>query len=104
MEFKNYINGEWVASSDGATFEQRNPADLDEVTGLWPLSPRADAVAAIDAAQAAFPTWRDMGVHRRAEHLKRALALMVERRDQVAAIVTMENGKTLLWQQRHLLR
>lgn len=95
MEYRNYINGEWVAASDGATFEQRNPANLDEVTGLWPMSPRADATRAIEAAQAAFPAWRDLGVYKRSEYLKRALELMKERQQEIAEVLTLENGKTV---------
>ena len=94
-DFSNYINGNWVPASDGATFAQRNPADLDEVTGHWPLSPPEDAVAALEAARDAFPGWRAEGVHGRAAYLKRALALMIERREAIARVLTLENGKTV---------
>ncbi len=93
--FQNYIGGEWVASSDGRTFEQRNPANLDEVTGLWPAATVEDARRAVSAAEAAFPAWRALTVYQRAEILKRALALMIERRDAMARVLTLENGKTL---------
>lgn len=45
MKYQNYINGEWVGSADGKTFEQRNPANLEQVTGEWPKSTREDAQA-----------------------------------------------------------
>jgi aldehyde dehydrogenase (NAD+) len=93
--FPNYRNGEWVFASNGKTFEQRNPADLTEVTGLWPLCPREDAIAALEAAQAAYPAWKGLGVHKRAALLQKALGLMVERRESIARILTIENGKTL---------
>jgi alpha-ketoglutaric semialdehyde dehydrogenase len=93
--FKNYIDGDWVGSSDGATFEQRNPADLTKVTGAWPASTRDDARRAVAAAEAAFPGWRALTPAQRAEYLKRALDGMVRRCDEFAAILTMENGKTL---------
>jgi alpha-ketoglutaric semialdehyde dehydrogenase len=93
--FQNYIGGTWVASSDGRTFEQRNPANLDEVTGLWPACTIEDARRAIGAAEAAFPAWRALTVYRRAEYLKKALGLMAERRDAMARVLTLENGKTL---------
>ncbi len=95
MTYHNYINGEWLPASDGATFEQRNPANLEEVTGFWPKSPRADATRAIEAAQAAYPGWRALGVHQRAGYLKRAHNLMLERREKIAEILTLENGKTI---------
>jgi alpha-ketoglutaric semialdehyde dehydrogenase len=93
--FQNYIDGAWVPASDGATFEQRNPADLNEVTGWWPAASVVDAQAAITAAQAAQPAWAALTVYQRADYLKRALTLMVERRDQIAEVITVENGKTL---------
>ena len=52
--FQNYIDGNWIAAADGRTFEQRNPANLDEVTGLWPACTAEDARRAIGAAEAAF--------------------------------------------------
>ena len=36
MKSQNYIDGQWVGASDGKTFAQRNPADLEHVTGEWP--------------------------------------------------------------------
>jgi len=95
MENLNYINGQWVPASDGATYEHRDPANLERVTGVWPKAPREDAAKAIEAAQAAFPAWRDLGAHGRAEYLKRALALMIERREEIAQVITAENGKTI---------
>jgi len=92
--FQNYIGGNWVASADGRTFEQRNPADLDEVTGRWPACTAEDARRAIGAAERAFPAWRALTVYRRAEYLKKALGLMAERRDAMARVLTLENGKT----------
>jgi acyl-CoA reductase-like NAD-dependent aldehyde dehydrogenase len=93
--FQNYIDGNWVAAADGRTFEQRNPANLDEVTGLWPACTVEDAQRAIGAAEGAFPAWRALTVYRRAEYLKKALGLMAERRDAMARVLTLENGKTL---------
>ena len=53
----NIINGQLAESSDGATFESRNPALLNDVLGVFPLSTKADVDAALDAAHAAFPAW-----------------------------------------------
>ena len=95
MNYQNYIDGEWVGSADGRTFEQRNPANLEQVTGEWPKSTREDARRAIEAAHAAFPEWSGIGVHRRAEILSRAVAVMKGQTEKIAAILTEENGKTL---------
>ena len=95
MKYQNYIDGEWVDASDGKTFEQRNPADLDQVTGVWPSGTREDARRAIEAAHKAFPAWADLGVHGRAEYLSKALNVLRGRTEEIAAILTEENGKTL---------
>ena len=95
MEFKNYINGAWVGAADGKTFVQRDPANLENVTGIWPSSTRQDAQRAIEAAHAAFPAWADLGVHGRAQYLSQALQILKGRIETVAAILTEENGKTL---------
>lgn len=94
-KFKNYINGEWVDYVNGKTTEQRNPADLDEVTGLWPAASQEDVRAAIDAAQNAFGGWSSLPIARRAEYLKGALANMRERVEDIARVLTLENGKTI---------
>ena len=95
MKSQNYINGQWVGASDGKTFAQLNPADLEHVTGEWPQGTSADAEQAIEAAHAAFPAWADMGVYQRAEYLSRAVAVLKGRAEEIAAILTAENGKTL---------
>jgi len=93
--FKNYINGQWVYSSTNETFEQRNPAKLSEVTGLFPLSSKDDIFRAIEAAQLSFSGWKDLSPIRRAEYLQKALALMIQRKEEIAGILTLENGKTV---------
>ena len=95
MDYKNYIDGEWVGSADGKTFEQRNPSNLEEVTGHWPKSTREDAKRAIESSHAAFADWSGIGVHQRAEYLSKAVAVMRGRAEDIAAILTEENGKTL---------
>jgi aldehyde dehydrogenase (NAD+) len=93
--FKNYINGQWDGLSCGQTFTQRNPANLDEVTGVWPLSTAQDARRALEAAQNAFCDWSRLAVSKRAEYLKAAHQGLKRRRDELAEILTRENGKTL---------
>ena len=95
MEQQNYIDGAWVGAADGQTFEQRNPADLEKVTGIWPKGTRDDAKKAIESAHAAFPEWAGIGVFQRAEYLSRAVAVLKGRIEEIAATLTEENGKTL---------
>ena len=95
MEYQNFIDGQFVGSSDGQTFEQLDPANLNNVTGTWPKSTREDARRAIEAAHAAFPGWSGLGVHQRAEIMAKAVTAMKARTEEIAAILNEENGKTL---------
>jgi aldehyde dehydrogenase (NAD+) len=91
----NFINGQWVQSSDKTSFAQRNPADLQEITGMWPRSSVSDVNLAIESAAKAFAGWSSLTVYQRAEYFKKVLQLMKDRTDQIASIITLENGKTL---------
>lgn len=91
----NYVNGQWAASSGSETYEQRNPADLTSITGVYQSSSQEDTRAAINAAQGAFASWSALSVYERGEYLKRVLELMKARIDSIAAVITAENGKTL---------
>ena len=95
MEQQNYIDGAWVPAADGQTFEQRNPADLGQVTGIWPKGTRDDARKAIESAHAAFPEWAGIGVFQRAEYLSRAVTVLKGKMEAIAATLTAENGKSL---------
>src|SRR6202035_2226387 len=55
---RNFINGQWVESRSGRTIERRNPANLDEVVAVVPLSTREEVREAIAAAKTTFPSWR----------------------------------------------
>jgi acyl-CoA reductase-like NAD-dependent aldehyde dehydrogenase len=89
----NFINGQWVDSASGKTFERRNPANLSEVTSVSPLSTRAEISAAVAAARAAFPGWRDTPAPVRGKIILRAAALMEKRKEELARILTHEEGK-----------
>jgi aldehyde dehydrogenase (NAD+) len=95
FEGRNFIGGEWRAAASGKRFEQRNPADLREVTGRFADSGSEDIDAAIAAAQTAFPAWRALSPLARKAYLQRALGAMTARRDEIAAVITRENGKAL---------
>ena len=56
--YKNYIDGEWVASRSGHTFENRNPANTDDLIGVFQQSTADDVRAAIAAASRAYERWR----------------------------------------------
>jgi aldehyde dehydrogenase (NAD+) len=94
-EFKNYIDGKWVAASGGATFENRNPANWDDIIGTFPLSGDDDVEQAVAAAAKAYETWRLMPAPARGDIMRRAGDIMLRRKDELAAIMTREMGKTL---------
>ncbi len=95
VSFRNYIGGEWVSAEEEKSFEQRNPACLSEVTGRFSLSSAEDVRRAIAAAEEAFPKWRATSPTRRAEVLRNAWTLLIDRRESIAKVVTAENGKTM---------
>src|SRR4030095_833492 len=68
----NFIDGVWVRSRSGRTFENRNPADRDDLIGLFQDSTPEDADAALEAAARAYESWRLVPAPRRAELLFRA--------------------------------
>jgi aldehyde dehydrogenase (NAD+) len=92
---RNFINGAWVESSSGQSLERRNPADTREIVNTSPLSTRADARAAVSAAKAAFPAWRDTPAPVRGKIIARAAALMEQRKEALARLLTQEEGKIL---------
>jgi len=87
-----YINGEWVLADGGATFDVTNPADGTVVArianGAGPEIQRA-----VTAAHAAFREWSSLPPKDRGSILLKIQALMQERRDELARLVTLENGK-----------
>lgn len=90
----NSINGEWVPAASGASFEVTNPA-TGEIIGTAPNGGAADARRAIDAASAAFPAWRGKTAAERANLLRRLHDLILAHQDELALLLTREQGKPL---------
>ena len=90
--FRNYINGEWV---DGPTFENRNPANTDELVGLFVKGTAADVDRAADAAQAAFLKWSTMPGPARGALLFKVADILEKKFDQLGEEMCREEGKTL---------
>jgi aldehyde dehydrogenase (NAD+) len=93
--FQNYINGRWVDAASGKRFENRNPANWDEVIGTFPKSGKEDVEAAVRAARAAFESWRLVPAPKRGDILKAVGDLMVARKEELARQMTREMGKVL---------
>lgn len=88
------INGEWVDASDGATITVTNPAD-GSVIGTVPSLSAAEIQVAIKAAAAAQPAWRACTAKFRSSILRRWYDLIMQCQDDLAAILTTEQGKPL---------
>lgn len=93
--YHNFIGGEWRESAATKTTPNINPAYTDEVFGLVPHSTRNEVDAAIGAAQAAFLGWRDMPAPKRGEILLQAASVMKARKEDLARMMTLEEGKAI---------
>lgn len=93
-DFKNYINGQWVEARSGETFERRNPATGDLI-GSLAKGGAQDVDDAVRSAKNAFDTWRLYPAPRRGEILFRAGQLLIERKEELAQLMTEEMGKVI---------
>jgi succinate-semialdehyde dehydrogenase/glutarate-semialdehyde dehydrogenase len=89
-----YVNGEWVDAKSGETFAVYNPA-TGEALARVPLMSEADAKAAVSAADQAFKQWRVTTAKERAALLRRWFQLLQENQDDLALLMTLEQGKPL---------
>ncbi|MEC5406502.1 NAD-dependent succinate-semialdehyde dehydrogenase [Paraburkholderia sp. MPAMCS5] len=89
-----YINGEWCDAQSGATLDVVNPATGDKI-GTVARAGIVDLERAVAAAQAGFSAWRKISAFDRATLMRKAAALVRERADTIAALMTLEQGKPL---------
>ncbi len=94
-KFQNLINGKWVDAKSGQTFENRNPANWNEVIGIFPKSGKEDVDEAVKAARKAFESWRLMPAPKRGDILRKVGDLLVARKEELARQMTQEMGKVL---------
>ena len=95
IEVRNYIRGEWISIRSGREIEVRNPADQDELIGKGYLASVREAEAAVAAAVEALPAWSRMPAPKRGEIVERAADLLRSEQDDVARLLTREEGKTV---------
>jgi acyl-CoA reductase-like NAD-dependent aldehyde dehydrogenase len=93
--YKNFINGEWRDAKSGEAYENRNPANTDELIGMFASSGTEDVDAAVDAAKNAYNGWRLTPAPKRAEILFRAAEMLVQRKEDFSKDMTREMGKVL---------
>jgi len=89
-----FIGGEWVSADEGSVIEVTNPS-TGECVGSVPKMGAVETRRAIDAAHEALPTWRAATAKQRAALLRRWYDLMLENKEDLAAIMTSEQGKPL---------
>jgi succinate-semialdehyde dehydrogenase/glutarate-semialdehyde dehydrogenase len=92
MPYKLYVGGEWQDAESGRTIDIRNPA-TGETVGTQAYGSKADTAKALEAAARAFPEWKARTAYERGNFLNRAARLIRERADEIAKVLTQENGK-----------
>src|ERR687884_1407236 len=93
--FKNFICGHWVEPSTGAYFDNRNPADVTDVVGRFPLSGAEDVGRAVQSARRGFELWRRTPAPASGDVLRRVGDLLSARKEEIANLMTREMGKPL---------
>jgi alpha-ketoglutaric semialdehyde dehydrogenase len=93
--FKNYIDGKWLPAQAGQVIENRNPANRNDLIGLFPASDQDDVDAAVAAAKKAYAIWRLVPAPKRGELLYRVGELLRVHKEEIARIMTREMGKVL---------
>lgn len=91
----NWIGGQWVPSSNGETREVRNPSNTDEVVGVVAWSTEKEIAAAAEAAQEALPAWKKLAGPARARILAKAAQILAGRLEEVATLLSREQGKPI---------
>lgn len=92
---KQYIGGKWVEGTHAGVVESVNPADTRDVVARFKNASKADALKAIDAASKAAPAWAKTPAPQRGRVLARVAEIARRRRDELAALMTREQGKIL---------
>lgn len=94
LKTQAFINGQWVAAIDGSSFEVTNPAN-GEVLVSVPNMGEKETTQAIEAAQAAWPSWRAKTAKERAQVLRKWFELILEAQEDLALLMSAEQGKPL---------
>lgn len=92
-KYKNLVNGVWKEPSTGKYSENINPANTDDIIGMFPLSGEADVIEAVAAAREAFKKWRLIPAPKRGDVMRMVGDLLVERKEDIAFEMTREMGK-----------
>lgn len=91
---QSYVNGQWVNAASGKTFDVKNPATGELIASVTDMNIQ-DVRKAIDAANDAWPSYRDLTAKDRSSLMKNWLTLIIEHKEELAELMTMECGKVL---------
>jgi len=94
--YRNFIGGRWIECANGERFQDINPADNEEIIGEFQRSIREDVVNALETAKEAQKEWADTSPIKRGQILHGAAQLMERRSENLAKLLTREEGKTLV--------
>src|SRR5437660_6054788 len=93
--YRNFIGGKWIESASSKTVNNVNPANTDDVIGTVRQATREEARAAVEAASEALRGWRATPAPARGRIIAKAARLMAEAKEELAQILTHEEGKTI---------
>jgi len=93
--YGNYIGGAWKDAASGRTFDNRNPADTQDLIGSFADSGPEDVERAVACAREAYPRWKALPAPKRGEILYRAAEILVKRKEDFSRDMTREMGKVL---------
>src|ERR1700674_4127673 len=93
--YRNYIGGKWIESSSSRTVTNVNPANTDDVIGTVKQATRDEARRAVESAAENFPKWRATPAPTRGRIIARAARLLEDHKEELAQILTREEGKTV---------
>ena len=93
--YRNYINGEWLESVSNETAVNINPANIKDIIGTVKLSTREEARGAVEAAYNAFRDWKNTPAPTRGRIVMKAARLLEDNKEELAQILTREEGKTI---------
>lgn len=94
LHTQSYIDGQWIAADNGATYTIRNPADASVIAEVADVGV-AETIRAIAAAEKALPAWREKTAKERAALLRRWFTLIMENQEDLARLLSWEQGKPL---------
>ena len=94
-QFNNFVAGTWVPPDSGEYFENRNPADRNDLVGTFPLSGASDVQRAVESARRGFAQWKRTPAPARGDVLRIVGDLLSKRKEEIADAMTREMGKPL---------